>query len=90
MSIESTLRERGSRYGTFEENARITQSLMEVLQTGQNFDKFEHMHKECVHMICHKLARMVCGDPNYDDNPRDIAGYATGLTKYLENKNGSA
>jgi ribosomal protein S17E len=29
---------------------------------------------------------MVCGDVNYSDNPRDIAGYATLLMEYLEKK----
>jgi hypothetical protein len=86
-NIEKVLEERGSRYGKFEDNARITQQLMEVLASGPNFHLFEDMHKEIYHMICHKMARAVCGDPNYDDNPRDIAGYATGLTQYLENKN---
>lgn len=84
--INETVKQRGSRYGKFEDNARITQSLMRVLETAPNYDKLEDMHKECFHMICHKMARAVCGDPSYDDNPRDIAGYATGLTNYLEAK----
>ena len=28
-------------------------------------------------MIQHKIGRVLNGDPNYDDNYRDIAGYAT-------------
>ena len=28
-------------------------------------------------MICNKIARAVNGDPQYFDNYRDIAGYAT-------------
>ena len=27
-------------------------------------------------MICHKLGRIINGDPNYDDSWLDIAGYA--------------
>lgn len=82
--IESTLKERGSRYGKFEDNARITQQLIEVLLSAPNADKMHHMHKECLHMICHKMARIVCGDVLYTDNPHDIAGYATGLENYLK------
>jgi len=31
---------------------------------------------EAIHMICVKLARIVCGDPNHADHWDDIAGYA--------------
>ena len=30
-NIKSTLKERGSRYGSFEDNARITQSLCDIM-----------------------------------------------------------
>lgn len=83
MSIEETLKERGSRYGTFEANADTTQSLMKVLAKGKSFPKMHDMHKEILHMICHKMGRMVNGDPNYIDNVHDIIGYAKGLEDYL-------
>lgn len=34
--------------------------------------------------IADKIARILNGDPNYDDNWRDIAGYATLVLKRLE------
>ena len=74
--IKNTLKERGSRYGEFSDNARITQELNNVIKTAPNFDKLTNEHKEAFHMIFHKISRVVCGDPTYADNIHDIAGYA--------------
>ena len=74
--IEATLNERYSRYGTFEDNANITQELMEIIERSPNFHKFTKQHKEAIHMIFHKISRMACGDPFYIDNVHDIVGYA--------------
>lgn len=35
-------------------------------------------------MICHKLARIVNGDPGYSDSWRDIAGYAMLVSNRLD------
>lgn len=82
--IEKTLQERGSRYGKFEDNARITQGFMRVLESSPNYHELHDMHLEAYHMIFHKIARSVCGDPTYVDNAHDIVGYATGLENYLK------
>jgi hypothetical protein len=37
-------------------------------------------------MICHKLGRIVNGDPNYADSWIDIAGYAKLVADRLEGK----
>jgi hypothetical protein len=83
-AIEKTLEQRGNRYGTFEDNARVTQEFMRVLQSAPNYDKLHDMHKEVYHMIFHKISRSICGDPTYVDNVHDIIGYATGLENYLK------
>lgn len=81
--MSETLEDRGSRYGPFNENARITWSLMRVIETAPSYGKLTDTHKEAFHMIFHKIARAVCGDPNYEDNPHDIAGYAQRLEEFL-------
>lgn len=86
MTIKSTLDQRGSRYGTFEDNAKITQSLYKIIESAPSFYKLEKEHKEAFHMIFHKIARAVCGDPDYIDNIHDIVGYATLLENYLIKK----
>ena len=97
-TIESTLAERGSRYGEFRLHAAITQVLKSVMRgtlmndlsdpsfladveesQGQLADKWSVLRpdtREFLEMVQHKIGRMLNGDPEYDDNLRDIAGYA--------------
>lgn len=72
------LAERGKRYGKFEDHARVTGALKGVI--------YERVHErelflapdqqEALDMICHKIGRIVNGDPDYADSWDDIAGYA--------------
>jgi len=83
MSVDATLQERGSRYGTIEGNASTTQAMMDVVAQSPRAGELTDVHMECLHMIFHKIARMVNGDPWYADNAHDIAGYAKLLEDYL-------
>lgn len=74
--IRKTLDERGKRYGAFKNHARISQQLQQILQAYPKWNQMEHHHREALSMICHKIGRIMNGDENYDDNYRDIAGYA--------------
>jgi hypothetical protein len=84
--INDTLKERGSIYGNFEDNANITQQLIKVIENAPNYSKLSKQHKETFHMIFHKIARAVCGDPDYIDNIHDIIGYAKLLEDFLIEK----
>lgn len=75
--INETLQERGKRYGEFATHAQISQSLKWVMQSYENWFQLEKDQKEALEMIAHKIARILNGDPNYDDSWHDIAGYAT-------------
>ena len=77
--ITETLTERGSRYGKFKDHAEITQKLKYILRLhmGSRYERMEPDQIESLEMICHKMARIVNGDPDYEDSWRDIAGYAT-------------
>lgn len=90
QTIEQTLEERGSRYGEFTKVAHLTETLYHtIMQTY--FDT--HGGSQAAHlppymtfatrMICNKLARAFCGDPLYEDNFRDIAGYSTLIASEL-------
>jgi hypothetical protein len=84
--ITATLKERGKRYGPFTGHARITQQLKNVIRLHTT-GKFVYVNgerelflsddqQEALDMICHKIGRIVNGDPNYADSWHDIAGYA--------------
>ena len=74
--IETTLKERGARYGAFPEHARIAQNLKRAMHDTPNWDKLADSQKEALEMIQHKIARALNGDPDYFDNWVDIEGYA--------------
>jgi len=77
--VNTTLDERGKRYGSFPGHAQVTQRLKGVilteLQTRGTCLQFDAM--EALDMICHKIGRIINGDPDYADSWHDIAGYAT-------------
>ena len=84
--ITATLTERGQRYGRFIGHARIAQDLKRVIaehtplgHTRADGTRGEHLaddQQEALDMICHKIGRIINGDPDYADTWHDIAGYA--------------
>lgn len=76
--INAILEQRGTRYGEFNDHAKLAQNLKyQLAKVGFYTDpKFKSIHREAVDMILHKLARIVNGDPDYIESWRDIAGYS--------------
>ena len=77
-TITETLTERGNRYGPFVGHAEVTQGLKDVIELAlrSRLKTLAPDQQEALDMICHKIGRIVNGDPNYDDSWVDIAGYA--------------
>lgn len=84
MSVAETTKQRGSRYGEFKDNSYVTQTLWGLIyKYADGFDRrYNVAEAEGIHMICHKLARIVCGHGKVKDNWHDICGYAL-ITKPL-------
>jgi hypothetical protein len=77
-TITKTLTERGNRYGLFKDHAEVTQTLKCVIRENLKA-RNKHLdddQAEALEMICHKIARIINGDPDYADSWVDIAGYA--------------
>lgn len=76
--INETLIERGQKYGPFVGHAEVTVRLKNVVR--EELDKRYKLlacdQLEALDMICHKIGRIINGDPDYDDSWVDIAGYA--------------
>lgn len=85
--ITDTLTERGSRYGAFARHAEITQTLKDGLRNHPGWAKLTYNQREALEMICHKIGRILNGDPNYADSWHDIAGYATLVEQILNGEN---
>lgn len=77
MNTQELLNERGNTHGAFTSNARVAQAIKDAMSTGDNIDLLTDVHKEALSMIAHKMARIVSGDPFFDDHWDDIAGYAS-------------
>lgn len=88
--IRDTLKQRGTRYGTLAANGSISQhfklvarqglfdhSKDGVLVTSTSWDNMSDDQRQDLDVIFDKISRILTGDPHYDDNWRDIAGYAT-------------
>lgn len=74
-SIDTTLAERGTRYGEFGEHARITQNVKRAMQDSPNWASLPDDMKEALEMVAHKVGRILNGDPNYHDSWHDVIGY---------------
>lgn len=85
-SLDSVLQERGSRYGSFESNAQISQNIKSIMHGSANWHTMPDYMKESLHMIAHKISRILEGDCNYDDSWVDIAGYATLVVEEINNE----
>jgi len=74
--IENVLEERGKRYGEFKDHAQLCQALKATMYSGQSWMDCTDSQKQALEVIADKIARMLNGDPSYDDNWIDIIGYA--------------
>lgn len=69
--------ERGSIYGPFISNAVVSQELKAVFRATPNWELLSPDVQEMLDVVALKVARILTGEPEYDDNFVDIAGYAT-------------
>ena len=87
--VQRTLDERGKRYGDFADHAKIADDLIAVMMRGVNGrDKWGEMlpfQRQALRTIADKIARIINGDPNYNDNWHDIQGYAKLVEDRLPN-----
>ena len=76
--LDDVLEARGKRYGKFTGHANVTQGLKNVIQMHlvARDKALADDQQEALDMICHKIGRIINGDPDYDDSWVDIAGYA--------------
>lgn len=72
-AIEDVLSDRKKTHGSFEQHAAVAQSLKKLVLVREDYTDKE---REALEMICHKLARIVSGDPHFKDHWVDISGYA--------------
>lgn len=82
--VDDTVTQRGERYGLFADGAVIMQDLKAVMRATPGWERLTPSQREALEMIQHKIGRVLNGDPTYDDNWRDIAGYSTLILNELD------
>lgn len=83
VNTTELLAERQKTHGEYAEHARCTQELLRVLQSERGWPTLSDIQKESLHMICHKMGRVVTGNPDIADHWDDMAGYATLISQRI-------
>lgn len=83
-NIDTTLAERGKRYGKFTGHAKITQDLKTLMRRHPGWANMVDDQCEALEMVAHKIGRILNGDPHYADSWVDIAGYTKLVADRLE------
>ena len=83
METREILDERQNTHGSFEDNARISQSLKQIIKQSRNYGLLDEVQREAIDMICLKLSRICSGDPYTHLHAEDIAGYAQLVVDHL-------
>ena len=82
--VEKILEERQKTHGSFKTHSEIAQGLKDIMKSHDG--GLDEVQKEGLEMILHKIARLLNGKADYKDHWDDIAGYATLVSKHIEEK----
>lgn len=91
QSLEATITQRRGRYGPLIESGEVAMKTEDYWRSLPGWEKMAYDQREALAMIAHKISRIMCGDPDYDDSWVDIAGYAQNVVNRLryEQKTGA-
>lgn len=84
MEIKETLAARENKYGQYQMVSQISQDIKKVIKNSRNYPLMPAYMVESLDLIANKLARILNGDPLYDDSWRDISGYCTLVLMEIE------
>lgn len=87
--MQTTLTQREVNYGSYNAHAHTAQCLKGVMENSSKWQSLSNEQKESLHMIAHKVGRILNGDPNFIDSWRDLAGYATLIVNSLSKTDGA-
>ena len=76
MSVtDQILSDREQTHGLFREVAGYSQAIKNVMRTARNWNRLDVAQAQALEVIADKVARILCGDPSYQDHWQDGAGY---------------
>lgn len=74
--VDAILSERAGTHGEYAYQAELCRRLKNELHTHVGWKYLNSMQQESLDMIMHKVSRIMCGDPNFEDHWRDCEGYS--------------
>ena len=89
MDIKKVLQTRAGTYGEYRDVSQISQDIKKVIKNSRNYPLMPAYMLESLELIANKLARILNGDPLYDDSWRDISGYCTLVLMEIEDMENS-
>lgn len=81
--LEQTIAQRRGRYGPLIESGEVAMKLEDYLRSLPGWERLAYDQREALAMVMHKISRIMCGDPDYDDSWVDIAGYVQNVVNRL-------
>jgi hypothetical protein len=70
-------------HGEFRQTARCAQQLRSLIHSEPGWASLSPVQREALDSIAVKIARILCGDPNFPDHWADIGGYAALILREL-------
>ena len=89
MEVNKILKARAGTYGEYRDVSQISQDIKKVIKNSRNYPLMPAYMLESLELIANKLARILNGDPMYDDSWRDISGYCTLVLMEMEDMENS-
>ena len=89
MEVNKILKVRAGTYGEYRDVSQISQDIKKVIKNSRNYPLMPAYMLESLELIANKLARILNGDPMYDDSWRDISGYCTLVLMEIEDMENS-
>ena len=88
-TIENLLEQRSSVHGDAEQQFKIAQALKLLFRRYMGEAKFDNLEnatviEEALDMIAVKMSRIFSGIADFDDHWKDIAGYATIISNFID------
>lgn len=74
--VDELLKSRDGSHGSYNETARLIQSLKNTMHQERGWQDLNACQKEALDMVATKIGRILVGDQNFKDSWLDIAGYA--------------
>lgn len=83
MNTDDLLNERQKTHGEYADHAYATQQTLRLWSSFGNWNILSDCQKETLHMIAHKVGRILTGNPDINDHWDDIAGYSRLISQRL-------